>query len=293
MTKKVAVISTHPIQYQAPIWRLLANDPNLDIHVYYGSDCSVRGYRDAGFGVLVRWDVPLTEGYKYTFLSTEEVAGENGGFFKMRAHNLKNHLLEFQPDAVLINAYMPFFWWEALVTARLLKIPVIIRAETTDESHSRTVIKQFLRNTFLRLFYSQCDSFLAIGQNSRAHYERLGIPANQIGWSPYCVNSKMLDIQIENYAPLRSVIRQEMGFTDEQIVFIFSGKLFDRKDPLTLARALQTILETERGEIGLIVLGDGELRQPFQSACQAALGNRAYFAGFVNQKSNWTVLCSC
>ena len=82
--KKLAIVATHPIQYQAPIWRELAGRPNLDVRVYYGSDFSVRGYRDSQFGVTFRWDVPLTEGYAHTFLSTDPRIDGLGRFFGLR-----------------------------------------------------------------------------------------------------------------------------------------------------------------------------------------------------------------
>jgi hypothetical protein len=34
----------------------------IDIQVYFGSDFSIRGSMDEGFGVDFSWDVPLTGG---------------------------------------------------------------------------------------------------------------------------------------------------------------------------------------------------------------------------------------
>lgn len=281
--KRLAVIGTHPIQYQTPLWRSLANEPELDVHVYFGSDFSVRGYRDAGFGVMVNWDVPLTDGYPHTFLSRGGRLTGTDGFFALNAKNLTNHLRKFGPDAVLILAYSPLFFWEVVWIARSLGIPIFVRAETTDSARSRNAVKQFLRRRLLRLFYRQCAHFLAIGQNSRAHYLQLGIRDDQIGWSPYCIDSHLLERQATEYLPRRITLRREFGFTDEQIVFIYSGKLIPKKDPLTLSRALQSIPPREREQIGLIVLGDGKLRSEFEARCRTAIGNRAVFAGFVNQ----------
>src|SRR6185437_2211185 len=70
MTKKVklAYLVSHPIQYQAPLLRRIAQEPDIDLTVFFGSDFSVRGYKDEGFGVEVKWDVPLLEGYRHEFL---------------------------------------------------------------------------------------------------------------------------------------------------------------------------------------------------------------------------------
>src|SRR5271163_5269107 len=65
---KVAYLVSHPIQYQAPLLRRIAQEPDIDLTVLFGSDFSVRGYKDEGFGVGVKWDVPLLDGYRHEFL---------------------------------------------------------------------------------------------------------------------------------------------------------------------------------------------------------------------------------
>jgi glycosyltransferase involved in cell wall biosynthesis len=65
---RLAYVVSHPIQYQAPLLRRIALEPDIDLTVLYGSDFSVRSYKDEGFGVNVAWDTPLLEGYKSEFL---------------------------------------------------------------------------------------------------------------------------------------------------------------------------------------------------------------------------------
>jgi hypothetical protein len=65
---RLAYLVSHPIQYQAPLLRRIAQEPDIDLTVFYGSDFSVRGCKDEGFGVGVKWDIPLLDGYRYEFL---------------------------------------------------------------------------------------------------------------------------------------------------------------------------------------------------------------------------------
>ncbi len=65
---RLAYFVSHPIQYQAPLLRRIAREPDIDLEVFFSSDHSVRGYVDEGFGVKVEWDVPLLEGYRSSFL---------------------------------------------------------------------------------------------------------------------------------------------------------------------------------------------------------------------------------
>ena len=48
---RIAYLVSHPIQYQVPLLRRIAQEPDIDLTVLFGSDFSVRGYEDKGFGV--------------------------------------------------------------------------------------------------------------------------------------------------------------------------------------------------------------------------------------------------
>ncbi len=61
---RLAYLVSHPIQYHAPLLRRIALEPDIDLTVLFGSNFSVRGYKDRGFGVEVAWATPLLEGYR-------------------------------------------------------------------------------------------------------------------------------------------------------------------------------------------------------------------------------------
>src|SRR5215471_15179515 len=65
---RIAYLLTHPIQYQAPLLKLIAAQSDIDLTVFFQSDMSLRAYADKGFGYSVKWDVPLVEGYSHEFL---------------------------------------------------------------------------------------------------------------------------------------------------------------------------------------------------------------------------------
>ena len=65
---RLAYLVSHPIQYQAPLLRLISAEPDIDLTVFFCSDLSVRVYHDDGFGQALQWDVPLLDGYRHEFL---------------------------------------------------------------------------------------------------------------------------------------------------------------------------------------------------------------------------------
>ena len=62
---KIAFLISHPIQYFSPLFKEMAKHKEIDLTVYYCSDESVRGMKDVGFGINLKWDIPLLEGYNY------------------------------------------------------------------------------------------------------------------------------------------------------------------------------------------------------------------------------------
>ena len=62
---RLAYFVSHPIQYQAPLLRRIAEDPSIDLTVFFASDISVREHFDPGFNRQITWDVDLLSGYRH------------------------------------------------------------------------------------------------------------------------------------------------------------------------------------------------------------------------------------
>ena len=63
--KKLAIITSHPIQYYAPWFRTLAQDAELSIRVFYLWDVGMTQSDDPGFQQAIQWDIPLLTGYDF------------------------------------------------------------------------------------------------------------------------------------------------------------------------------------------------------------------------------------
>ena len=66
---RLAILISHPIQYQTPLYKLLAEQKEIDLTVLFCSDWGLKIYHDEQFGQSVKWDIPLLDGYKYKFLN--------------------------------------------------------------------------------------------------------------------------------------------------------------------------------------------------------------------------------
>ncbi|MBC7508710.1 MAG: glycosyltransferase family 1 protein, partial [Ferruginibacter sp.] len=81
MKKEVIFINSHPIQYFAPLYKYL-NENGVSTAAWYCPDLSIKGGIDKEFGVKVKWDIPLLDGYQYRFFRNFSLnpSHENGFF---------------------------------------------------------------------------------------------------------------------------------------------------------------------------------------------------------------------
>lgn len=279
---RLAVVTTHPIQYQCPVWRGLAAEPGLYVRVLFGSDCSVRGHFDRGFGQQVKWTVPLLDGYSHEFLGHGPVTRYMVGPVAGR-RSLHARFSSFKPTACLINGYSPPLYTHVVAVCRSLGIPILLRAETTDADRERSAMHRSLRDAVLRVFYSRVSRFLAIGRNSRAHFMRLGVPAARITDALYCVDTELFESQYQQRR--EGKFRRELGIPKDAILVLFSGKLIPKKDPATLLTAVSQLAGVGGRPVHLVFLGDGPLRQMLTLDASRAAPGRVHFIGFRQQET--------
>jgi glycosyltransferase involved in cell wall biosynthesis len=282
---RLAALATHPIQYHAPIFRALAARPEIALHVYFASDRSVRGYVDkkSDFGVEVKWDIPLLEGYTSTFLAGGGWHTEHLPFLKDDRPQIGRILREERYDGLLLFAgYNHLLTLRAVHAAAAAGAPIMIRCDNKDGSGMRRPwLKDTLRRVYLKRVYRKMAACLAVGSYMRRHFEEHGVPSERIFWSPHCVEDVRFESERARWAPLRGELRQRLGFGSDDFILVFSGKLIPKKDPLIILEACARLADVKN--LGLLVLGDGPLRKHMEAAAKRCLGRRAVFVGFQNQ----------
>ena len=280
----LVILSTHPIQYQAPVYRYVQSELGIPVTAIYGSDFSVFGYRDREFGVDLAWDTDLLSGYSSVFLSRSARGGARSAE-TVSARGIGRVLEQLQPDAIMLTGYRPRFDLGAFLSARRRGCPLFLRAETTDHAVRRGPLKRWARDTFLRKLYCSFSKLLYIGQWSRDHYVRLGAREEQLVFSPYCVDLSVFQVSDRDRQRLRAKTRQALRLTEEQYVLLFSGKLVSWKGPDLLLEAVKELKLPLRKRVAVLFLGEGNLREPLQDLAESSPAITVRFAGFQNQRS--------
>ncbi len=278
----LAILETHPIQYHAPVYRVLQARFQVPVTVIYGSDFSVSGYRDREFEAEFAWDTDLLSGYSSVFLSKVSEGGARS-YEEVTAEKLEEALRRVAPASVLISGYNHRFHRSAFYAAWRGRHPILFRAETTDHAQTRGEAKQWVRDQVLRSLYRRCGKLLYIGQHSHRHYKRLGRPDEQLIFSPYCVDTTPFETDEAARTRLRRATREGCRITDEQIAVLFSGKLSERKGPDLLLAAIKELPPEVRGNFAVVFLGSGKMKDELERMAQSPPSVNVHFAGFKNQ----------
>jgi len=272
---RVAFFTSHPTQYHSPFFRCLAREPGIDLTVLYFRDFGIgKKSWDPGFGQAISWDIPLLEGYRHRFLRNLSPRPSSGMLGQFNP-GLFPYLRRERPDAVIVHGWMSASCWLAVASARVLRIPVILKGEA-DLLRRRGRIKQILRRGPMRFLAFSAAAGLCSCSANRDFFLAAGFPRHRLFPFPCAVDNDFFRekaLEEENSPALR----ESLGLAPDTILVVSVGKLIPRKRPLDLVRAL---LEGGEGT-ALILVGDGELRPEIENL--PGIAGRVFVTGFVNQ----------
>jgi glycosyltransferase involved in cell wall biosynthesis len=272
----LVVVETHPIQYKAPLFRRMAQDPHLDLTVLYAM-IPTASQQGAGFGVAFEWDRPLLEGYNYEVLENRAKVPSQSVFSGCDTPGIYAWLRRDRPDAVLVNGWVAKTCIQALVACRRLGIPCLVRGEA-NLLRPRVAWKHVVHRVLLR----QYSAYLAIGRANLDFYRFHGCPADRLFFAPYAVDNEYFSGQAELRSARRHEIRASLGVPDKVCLFLFAGKLENKKHPLDIIEAVSGMSGNQRAGIHVLMAGSG----PLQAECEThvrAMNLPVTFAGFLNQ----------
>ena len=290
--KRLAIFTSHPIQYQAPLFRALAASEVIEPTIYFGSRHGVDVAMDAGFGQAFRWDVPLLDGYEHSFLPNTARRPDVSRFTGVRLSGVEAVLAGGNHDALLLLGWQTFAHVQMLRAAWRIGLPVIFRGESTLQrapgsraraSAHRTVWLP-LRQRLYRAAFARVDAFLVIGSRNREYYRSFGVPDEKLFWAPYSVDNEWFALPRTNHAAARVGIRSRLGVGPDTVVVASSAKLIERKRPLDLVDAVAEL--RPRGiDAHALFIGDGDQRPLIERRASAhGIRSAVTMAGFVNQQ---------
>ncbi len=282
--KKLAIVTTHPIQYNAPFFAILAKSSDLNVKVFYTWEQSKEGALfDPNFKQTITWDIPLLEGYDYHFTRNISQKPGSSHFTGIDNPNLIKEINEYGPNGILL------FGWSFKSHLKLMRyfhkrIPILFRGDSTllDEAPQFS-IKKLIRRMILGWVYKHIDSSIYTGEANKEYFIKHGVPSTKLIRAPHAIDNHRFETapKAEERA---AEWRVQLGIPIDARVALFSGKLEPKKNPLGLLKAF---LEANIPNTYLIFAGSGVLEEKLKEVA-AGKGN-IHFIGFQNQQQMPTV----
>ena len=277
---RLAVVTSHPVQYQAPLFQRLASHPDVELTVFYGDDRSVAGEVDSGFGLPVQWDRPLLKGYRSVFL--KRLASVRGPLQRLVADiRVIRHLCAGRFDAVFVHSYATRLSLLAYVGALASGAPVLLRTES-ERLRPRGRWTEALKAAALGPLLAVTSAVLVIGRANRRFYDHYGVARSRQFFTPYSVDNDFFLTQRGIVETSRQDLRRLHDWPEDVVVIGFSGKLIPLKRVEDLIDSVAA-LQAEGLRAGLLIVGDGPSRAALEERARARQLKWTQFAGFKNQ----------
>lgn len=275
--RRLAIVTTHPIQYYAPIFQLLSRRGKIDLKVFYTIGMANYASKiDPGFGRSVDWDIPLLDGYPYSWADNSAADPGTRDFRGIVTPKLVNQLNEWEPDAILV------FGWAYLSHLKILlhfknKVPVYFRGDSTVLNEPLG-IKKILKLVFLRWVYSHVDHVFFVGINNKAYFTRYGLKNTQLTFAPHAIDNERFVIDRGGES---SQLRRSLDLEDQDILILYAGKFEMVKNvPLLLS----AFIALNRANVHLLLVGNGEYEiQLKNAASKSPMPDNIHFLDFKNQ----------
>ncbi len=305
---KIAIFASHPTQYQAPIFRALAVQTDVDVTVFFGSDHGVQSTYDSGFGRSVLWDVPLVGGYEHEFVANEAGRKDVNAFLGISVPRISERWAQEKFDAALILGWQTRGHIQAIRAARRAGIPTLLFGDSTLQMRPAAQWKADLRAAvwlpIRKELYSRLlkgiDGILTAGTRNEAYFRSFGISSDRMFRVGHGVENERFALSECDKIAARAAIRTQLHLGDSDFLIISIAKLQEKKRPLDLLEGFD-LAARERSDMVLVYVGDGPQRGRLEAAVQqSAVRDRVRIAGFVNQEAlprwyaaaDWMVLPS-
>jgi glycosyltransferase involved in cell wall biosynthesis len=251
---RLAIVTSHPIQYYSPLFRELSR--RIGVHVFFSHKPTAHQQALAGYGVPFEWDVDLTSGLDHTFLPNVSADPSSGTFRGCDTPSVGDCLANGF-DAVLVTGWNLKSYWQAILAARRLSLPVLVRGDS-QLAAERLSFKDMVRKVLYPFMSGYFDAFLYTGQRNRAYLESYGANWKKLFFAPHCIDVDYFASRATIAA--RQQTRSDLGISDEEIVLLFAGRLlpFKRAGDLIAATAR---LRNAGMKVRVVVAGAGELSE--------------------------------
>lgn len=279
---RVLIVNSHPIQYFVPLYRSI-QAAGANVTVLYCSKHGLEGETDKEFGVSVKWDIPILEGYTPVFFKNHSFKSSVYGFLGLINFGLIPYLFKAPKSVLIIYGWGYFSYWLVIIFGKLAGHTVCVRGDTNNISEGqRTGLRFRLRKFVLsKILFRMVDYCLYIGNENKQFYQSNEVPENKLGFSPFSVDNKRFREFAKKWENNLDELKKTLGLPLNKRIILFSGKFISIKRPLDLLKAFHQC--RYKDDAVLVFMGEGNLRKDMEAYIQKNNLDNVFLTGFVNQ----------
>ncbi|NBV22694.1 MAG: glycosyltransferase family 1 protein [Proteobacteria bacterium] len=278
MKQRIGILTSHPIQYQAPWFRALTRE--MQVEVFFAHQQAAK--EQADFGVPFEWDVDLLSGYSHRYLMNRSRHPGVNHFSGCDSPEVAELIRTGGFDAFVVSGWYLKAYLQGMRACRRYGVPVLVRGDSQLVT-PRSLLKRLLKRVSHRWLVQQFDGFLVVGERNRQYLAYYGVPAAKMFPVPHFVDNAWFAARARMTGAEREALRATWGADPQTMVALFVGKFIPKKRPGDLLAAMHHL--SNRGAGGpllAVMVGSGEL-EPTLRADAERMGVAVKFVGFKNQ----------
>ncbi len=272
----IAIFDMAPSHYRTPIYTMLAKKNNIDFTVYFSSDYGTKKQFNSEYNTRIKWEIDLSK-FKHKFLTNYYLG--NPELKPSRLWNLGTvkEIIKNKFDAVVIVGYSPVSHKLAIITARLMNIPIILKEEI-DLFQKNNSIKWKIKDIAFKLFFKKIGAFIYGYKKNKEFYKYYGSEREKLFFFPCAVNNEMLQYQRKNLSS-KVALRMKLNIPKNKLVGVLIGRLVKGKNSMDAVRAFERL----SNKAFLLIIGDGEDKEKIKKYIIKKNIKNIKLVGFVPQ----------
>jgi len=186
----------------------------------------------------------------------------------------REHIAEY--DTVHLHSYMAYMAVVVSKAAGRNGVPLVLQVHNSLRPYGG---KSWMQNTFDSLWgrkiIRRASSLIAYGEREKADYIELGGDPEKMHILPNGVDCSVFDD-----LPVRGAMRTKYGVTEDEVLFIYIGRL-DKIKRIDLGMKALALLEKEGARVRMAVIGPdiGDEARLRQTCKELGLDGRVFFTG--------------
>ena len=273
---RVGVLSSHPIQYQVPWFRRLAEETDVKVFFAHRPNAAEQGQ---GFGRAFKWDLDLLSNYSHEFLRNVSRKPGTSHFSGCDTPDISTRIRERRYDAFIVNGWYLKCYWQAVAACRNNGIPVLVRGDSQLMT-PRSKLKEWIKEIAYRQMLKRFNGFLAVGLRNAEYLRHYGVQDEKIFPAPHFIDNAWFATNVARNHGITRALKNNWQASDRDLVILFVGKFIAEKRATDLLRAVAAL--PEHIPCRLVFVGSG-VEESKLRLLAAELGLVPAFPGFKNQ----------